>query len=85
MSKKLTLASRTDTYNFTRGMPLKMLDSGSLVPMTHWDRIKDRMRSLWRRVSRAPRTVVSEIDRDAGSITVVTERWSWRRWRWERP
>ncbi|MGE5801577.1 MAG: hypothetical protein ACM358_04930 [Gemmatimonadota bacterium] len=31
-----------------------------------------------------PRDVVSAVDAEAGVITIRTERWSWRRWRWER-
>lgn len=31
-----------------------------------------------------PRAVVVHIDRDRGIVTATIERWSWRRWRWER-
>lgn len=31
-----------------------------------------------------PRTVVTAVDVEAGVVALVTERWSWRRWRWER-
>lgn len=31
-----------------------------------------------------PRTVVARMDLATGTLTVATERWSWRRWRWER-
>lgn len=31
-----------------------------------------------------PRLFVSAIDREQGSITLSVERWSWRRWKWER-
>jgi hypothetical protein len=47
-----------------------------------WWRTKQRLVNLtrwWR-----PRLVCAEVDRAAGCIGMAEERWSWRRWRWER-
>jgi hypothetical protein len=47
-----------------------------------WIRIRDlahRMTRWWR-----PRIVTSAVDAERGVITLSHERWSWRRWRWER-
>jgi hypothetical protein len=77
----------SDTFNFhARGKPLRMTDSGDLAPLTRGERFAAWLGDSWRSATRwwRPRTVVSAIDVDAGSITVVRERWSWRRWRWER-
>lgn len=82
----ITLASCEDAYNFTLGMPLRMTDAGDLVPLTRWQRRTLRVRefaSHWTRWFR-PRAVCSAADVEAGSITLCLERWSWRRWRWER-
>lgn len=69
MTDIIEWVSPRDASNFRIGMSLE----GGRV--TRWRRIT----RWWR-----PRTVVSEVDMDAGSTSLVTERWSWLRWRWER-
>lgn len=47
-----------------------------------WYIVRHHVRRLtrwWR-----PRDVVSAVDAKQGIVTLTTERWSWRRWRWER-
>ena len=75
-----------DTYNFRRGMPVKMTDAGQIVPMTRRERARAWFKRVWHRWTRwwRPRMVVSRINPDNGIITLERERWSWRRWRWER-
>jgi hypothetical protein len=81
----VTTAKRDDVYNFRRGMPLRMTDSGGLVPLTRSERAAAWFKRTWERWTRwwRPRSVVSAIDAAEGRITIVTETWSWRRWRWE--
>lgn len=71
--------------NFRRGIQCRMTPSGQLVPLTRWERAVDRVRASWHRMTRwwRPRTVVSAVDAENGVITLIQERWSWRRWRWE--
>jgi len=79
------LVNKADTYNFTRGMPVAWNEgSGTFVPATRLQRFRSWLFAVLRSVARRPRMVVSEIDRDEGRITMVAERWSWLRWRWER-
>jgi hypothetical protein len=90
MCEEITLQTVTDTYNFRIGMPVEMVwPSDALQPRraTRWERIRGRVAQRLRSMTRwfRPRTVCSAIDRDAGSITMAEERWSWRHWRWERP
>lgn len=85
MGNKLKLVDSVDAYNFHAGMPLVVSDDGRLVPMTRRQRLLSWMRNRWLRATRwfRPRTVVDAVDSRAGSITLVEQRWSWRRWRWE--
>lgn len=74
-----------DTRNFYVGVQLEMLPSGRVAPiLLRRRRATVALIAAWRRVTRwwRPRTVVSAIDHERGSITMTTERWSWRRWRW---
>lgn len=83
----ITLATATDTYNFRVGQPVTLVYSdGQFRVATRWERLRMRLGDSWRKWTRwwRPRTVCSEIDREAGSITMEMQRWSWRRWRWER-
>jgi hypothetical protein len=72
-----------DAHNFHIGCEY-VFEHGRLLtgPRLAWWRIRQFARH-WTRWWR-PRTVCSAIDRDAGVVTMVKERWSWRRWRWER-
>lgn len=84
----VTLADAHDTWNFRVGDPVQMVwcSDGQLRRPTRWQRLTMavgdwlRWRTRWFR----PRTVCSEIDRAEGRIVMQGERWSWRRWRWER-
>lgn len=53
---------------------------------THRERLRFWLRDRWQSATRwwRPRTVTSSVNVEAGCITLDTERWSWRRWRWER-
>jgi hypothetical protein len=80
---ELTLVSPADTHSFTVGDTYVMGRRGRVAG---WFGVRYRvtmwaysMTRWWR-----PRTVCSAIDREAGSITMAYETWSWRRWRWER-
>ena len=57
-----------------------------LRPATRRERVGFWLRDRWLSATRwfRPRTVTSAIDVEAGGITLATERWSWRRRRWER-
>jgi len=71
----LKLTNPDDARNF-RYSPPRFLDRGRFGRL--------RMFALhctrWFR----PRTVVTAIDESTGIVTCERERWSWRRWRWER-
>ena len=86
MKKALTLADARDAYNFTAGMPMVMTDSGDVRLATRAERLSMAFTGWLQRWTRwfRPRTVCAAIDVDAGCITMAIERWSWRRWRWER-
>ena len=81
---KIQLADRSASWNFAAGIPIVISKSGRRLlgwRLLAW-RIGQRAIALtrwWR-----PRTVVSAVDQEAGIVTLVDERWSWRRWRWER-
>jgi len=97
---KLTLSNPTDVHNFMRGAPVHMTHNtaayvdGPLTPfgclsfrsMTRRERLAGWLRHSWLSATRwwRPRTVVVAIDHRLGGVTVGDERWSWRRWRWER-
>lgn len=81
----VTLATATDTYNFTRGHTYMWTRRG-VRRRTGWWAFEYAIRDFFVSMTRwwRPRLVCSEIDREAGSITMEMQRWSWRRWRWER-
>lgn len=82
----VTLASPSDAYSFSGGMPLVMTDAGDVRPATCSERLRGAIATWWLRWTRwlRPRTAVAAVDVKAGCVTLATERWSWRRWRWER-
>lgn len=82
----LTLANRTDVYHFSVGMPMVLGDDMRPRLATRWDQLRAWAGGLAMSATRwfRPRTVVSAVDVEAGSVSLVTERWSWLRWRWER-
>lgn len=79
-----------DARNFVFGAPVRLLNAPGrpfrLRLATRRDLVTMWLRNRWLSATRwfRPRTVTSAVDVEAGSITLVTERWSWRRWRWER-
>lgn len=77
------LATPADAHNFRVGVEYVFEHGRRLMGWRlRWWRIRQhaiRCTRWWR-----PRTVCSAIDREAGAVTMVNERWSWRRWRWER-
>lgn len=86
MSEELpvvSLAEPGEAYHFRVGMPLVLDERTGIFRRVTWrDRV--RMRLLrWTRWWR-PRFVVVDVDRAAGAITMVQERWSWWRWKWVR-
>ncbi len=85
----MTLTDARDAYSFHVGMPVHTFvvgEHGGLVPATRRQRARLWIRDRWLGATRwfRPRTVISAVDRQAGSVSLVDERWSWRRWRWER-
>ncbi|HKP06810.1 MAG TPA: hypothetical protein VJU58_06115 [Microbacterium sp.] len=87
-SEPVTLADPVDAYNFHVGQPVHLTWSaaGGVRRATRWEVLRDRVAARllhWTRWLR-PRTVTAAVDVEAGAITLCTERWSWRRWRWER-
>jgi hypothetical protein len=83
---RLAVSDNGDTFNFHVGVVCVLNEHGQLVHATRWQRAKLAASDYWRSTTRwfRPRTVVSDVDVEEGSVTMVTERWSWRRWRWER-
>jgi hypothetical protein len=73
---------------FAAGKPvlLRVGADGSVRKIVGWrlwlHRVRAKLQDLtaWRRL----RAVVVAIDRRSGRVQVGLERWSWRRWRWER-
>lgn len=82
---KIQLRDSSETYNFYPGVELILTETGQIRPATRWERLRSRLADRARAATRwfRPRTVVTEIDHDAGTVTMADERWSWRRWRWE--
>ena len=76
-----------DTWNFRVGQPIHCVwsSAGGVRLAPRWERITGHIEAKWVRLTRwwRPRSVVSAIDAERGEIVLVTERWSWRRWRWE--
>lgn len=82
---KLKLTDKSQAWTFHRRVHMRMTSTGALVPLTKWERVWSRIRTTllsWTRWWR-PRHVCSAVNRKQGSISIATERWSWRRWRWE--
>ncbi len=83
----MKFADRNDAYNFGPDIELAFVDGGGrLVPLTRWMRVKVFAYRRWIRATRwfRPRVVVAKVDRRSGSVSLAEERWSWRRWQWER-
>lgn len=73
------------THHFTRGHVYVWTNSGMRRVAGWfgiWWRTKAALHQLIRKFQ--PRMVCSAIDHESGVITMSQERWSWRRWRWER-
>lgn len=79
---EIGLADSSDAFTFVSGQPIKLLDSGAIVPMTRWDLLRVRAIAAWEWLTRRPRLVVSAVDTEAGRVTLTSQRWSWLRWRW---
>lgn len=76
----ITFADPEEARNFVVGMPLRIS-----WPMPWRARVRRWISAAIARVMVGrTRVVVGAIDTDAGSVTLVTERWSRRRKRWER-
>jgi hypothetical protein len=78
-----------DTHNFRIGtLVVQESTDGGLTwrTLTGWRLRAYHVRQWLHRMTRwwRPRIVVAAIDKSEGSITMVMERWAWRRWRWER-
>lgn len=77
-----------EARHFAAGKPvvIRVGADGSVRKIVGWRLLVHRVRSklqywtAWHRL----RSVVIAIDRPSGRVTVGLERWSWRRWRWER-
>jgi len=84
MSEEITLPT-VDKINFKRGITYEW-HRGRMRRRSGWFGFRCAVADFAWRMTRwwRPRTVCSVIDREAGSITMVEERWSWRRWKWER-
>lgn len=85
MTDEITLATKTDTFHFVRGMPLCMDPATGRVRRWRWyTKLGSR---IWKRITwwRQPRYVVTAIDQEHGTITTARMEWSWRRWKWEAP
>lgn len=80
MSDLITLGDPNDAANFRAGMSVTRSYSSSGLGR-FW-----RLRAFALRCTQwfRPRSVVTAIDERAGTITLERQRWSWRRWRWER-
>lgn len=79
-----------DARAFSVGQPVMLSPDpdqpGGWRYATRWDRLRVWFGDLWRSATSRFRTrrVVANVDLRAGAITIASERWSWRRWRWER-
>lgn len=77
-------------YNFHVGRSIRMVWDesvpGCLRLPTRRERVTMWLVDRWMSATRwwRPRTVTSAVDAEVGCITLATERWSWRRRRWER-
>lgn len=70
----IELANPGDARFLHRGMPIQITGPSSWL-----SRLILRL-TRWRR----PRFIVVAVDTKHGSVCLREERWSWRRWRWER-
>lgn len=88
--REVTLADRRDAYHFHRGLTMVEVDPGgqrfALRPATRLERARFWLCDRWLSATRwfRPRTVTAAVDAEEGTVTIRDERWSWRRWRWER-
>ncbi len=82
----VTLLDTRDCYNWRVGMPVVMRFSneGELVRLTRFELALHRIQLACKRATRwfRPRTVCAAVDVECGTVTMVTETWSWLRWRW---
>lgn len=80
----MKLTDHRDTFNFTVGPPMRLVDGYRAVRLTRREVLVGRLRQRWLSATRwfRPRRIITAIDHDAGSITMSTQRWSWLRWRW---
>ncbi len=82
----VTLLYASDAHCYYVGMPVAMRFSseGELVPLTRFELALHRARLACKRATRwfRPRTVCAAVDTECGTVTMVTETWSWLRWRW---
>lgn len=88
MTDKITVID-LDAHNFRVGMAVEC-SMDDVVAMYRargsigraFVRLRRRLRrwTRWWRVQ----TVTTMVDLNTGTITLGQERWSWRRWRWER-
>lgn len=83
--KEVIKLATVDARNFTVGDTYVLTSSGPRR-VAGWFGVRYRIAQWAYRMTRwwRPRTVCSAIDREAGSITMTMETWSWLRWRWER-
>lgn len=72
-----TLCDPTEAANFHVNEPMYIWTSRPSLRSRIVYSFRNRFPWFW------PRSFVSAIDHEAGSITLSVERWSWRRWRWE--
>ena len=73
MAELLTLADKTDTYNFSPAM------------LVSWGPRKSWLLRLWYKLTPwwdTPPWVTEAINHAEGQITLREAVWSWRRWRW---
>lgn len=76
----ITLTGGTEAYYFRKSMPMRMLEDGTLVPASRSWRLVQWLRRLawWTQT----RTVCVAVDTECGTLTYVSLRWSWLRWKW---
>lgn len=90
MTRIVNLVTPAAEYHFHQGRTYVEIDPGGprfiLRPATRRERARLWLRDRWLSATRwwRPRTVCAAVDVEAGVVSMATERWSWRRWRWER-
>lgn len=82
----VTLVSCADVYSFKKGDPVECVFGvdGQLLLATRWQTVKLRTVRKFSRLTRwfRPRTVVSAVNVQTGTISMETQRWSWTKWKW---